>query len=451
VTTSSKLSGVLTSCSRRRSSVLRLGEGGVLPDDRAAHAEADAHGGEAVADVGALGELAGELGHEAHAGAGERVAEGDRAAVRVDAGVVVGDAEVVEEGEDLHGEGLVQLEQADVLDRQAGRAQRPLGRRDGAHAHDLRLDPGEAVADQAHLLGQAELVGDLLGGDDAGRRAVVEPGGVAGGDVAVRAERRLERREVLEGRAGAGRLVRRREAPALVDRAGRDLDEVGLDAALGVGLRDLLLARHGEGVAALLRDVGVAVVQVLGGRAHDQRRGVDQLLGQEARVGVDALAHRVAPHVLDAARDGDVVRAERDTCGDGGHRGHRAGAHAVDGEPGHRLRQAGQQRRRAAEGQALVADLRGRGDRHLVDALGGQAGVAADELADAPDDEVVGARLDVHALGAGLAERGADAVDEDDLAGGSSHGDSRGEGAGQGQPKGGLLASNKRLSRRGGR
>ena len=44
------------------------------------------------------------------------MAERDRAAVRVDARVVVGDAEVLEEGEHLDGEGLVELEEADVVD-----------------------------------------------------------------------------------------------------------------------------------------------------------------------------------------------------------------------------------------------------------------------------------------------------------------------------------------------
>ena len=88
----------------------------VLPDHGGAHAEADAHRGEAVADLGLLLELAGQLGHQPDAGGGERVADGDGAAVLVDPRVVVGDAEVVEEGQHLDGEGLVDLEQADVLD-----------------------------------------------------------------------------------------------------------------------------------------------------------------------------------------------------------------------------------------------------------------------------------------------------------------------------------------------
>ncbi len=130
---------------------------------------------------------------------------------------------------------------------------------------------------------------------------------------------------------------------------------------------------------------GIPVVQVLGGRAHDQRRGVDQLLGDDPRVGVDLLAHRVPPHVLDAAGDRHVVGAEGDAGGGGGDRGHRAGAHPVDGEAGHRAWQSGEQRRRAADGQALVADLGGGRDRHLVHPLGRQLGMAAEQFADAVD------------------------------------------------------------------
>ena len=75
---------------------------------------------------------------------------------------------------------------------------------------------------------------------------------------------------------------------------------------------------------------GEAVVEVLGGLAHHQRGRVDQLLGQDAWVGVDALAHRVVAHVLDPARHHDVVRPERDPGRRRRDGGHRAGTHAVD-------------------------------------------------------------------------------------------------------------------------
>ena len=392
---------------------------GVLPDHGAAHADADAHGGEAVADLGTLLELARQLVHQAYAGRGQRVPHRDRAAVGVHPRVVVGDAVVLEEGEHLHGERLVDLEGLDVVDREAGQPQRLLGRRDRAGAHHLGLDADEGVGDQAHLHGEAELARGLLVGQQRGGGAVVDARGVAGGDVAVRAEGGLEARERLHGRLGAHRLVGRGQAPAGVGRAGRDRHQVGLDLPGVVGGLGLLLAADGVLVDALLGDRGVAVVEVLRGLAHDERVGVDDPLGQDARVGVDALAHRVAAHVLDAAGDGDVVGTEGDARGGVGHGRHRAGAHAVDGVAGHALREAGEQRGGAADGEALVADLGGGGDRHLVHPLGRQGRVAPEQLADALDDEVVGARLGVLALG--LAERGAHAVDEDDLTLWSGH------------------------------
>ena len=120
-------------------------------------------------------------------------------------------------------------------------------------------------------------------------------------------------------------------------------------------------------------------------------------------------------HVLDAARDRDVGRAERDLAGGGGHRGERAGAHAVDGEARHRLRQPGEERDVAAEGQALVADLRGRGEHDVADPLRRDGRVAAQQLAHDLDGHVVRARAPELALRPGLAEGRAHAVDEDDL------------------------------------
>src|SRR5690606_16635081 len=110
--------------------------------------------------------------------------------------------------------------------------------------------------------------------------------------------------------AGPRRLVGGGQAVALFGRADQHLDQVLLGLAVGVGLGDLLLAAHRVGVGALRGDGGVAVVQVLRGVAHDQGGGVHQLLGEEAGVGVDALAHRVPAHVLHAAGDDDVVGAE---------------------------------------------------------------------------------------------------------------------------------------------
>jgi hypothetical protein len=93
-------------------------------------------------------------------------------------------------------------------------------------------------------------------------------------------------------------------------------------------------------------------------------------------------------------------------------------------KPGTDFGRRGQQRGGAADGQPLVADLRGGGDGNLVDAVGRQRRVAPEQLADAAHDEVVGACLGVDAVGAGLAEGSAHAVDEDDLTQRAGHGTS---------------------------
>ena len=62
-------------------------------------------------------------------------------------------------------------------------------------------------------------------------------------------------------------------------------------------------------------------------------------------------------------------------------------------KPGHGVRQPGEQRDVAAERQALVADLRGRGEDHVADPIGGTLRVAAQQLAHDLDGHVVGPRL----------------------------------------------------------
>src|SRR5699024_12545296 len=68
-------------------------------------------------------ELARQLDHQSHAGCRERVAQRNRSAPRVDPRVVVVEAEVVEEGEDLHGERLVELDQPDVVEAEPRRSE----------------------------------------------------------------------------------------------------------------------------------------------------------------------------------------------------------------------------------------------------------------------------------------------------------------------------------------
>src|SRR3954447_5738854 len=86
--------------------------GRVLDDRREALPDADAQRRQAVAQA-ALGELVGQRPEQARARAAERVADGDRAAVDVELGER--DAELARRGEHLAREGLVDLDEIDVV------------------------------------------------------------------------------------------------------------------------------------------------------------------------------------------------------------------------------------------------------------------------------------------------------------------------------------------------
>ncbi len=292
-----------------------------------------------------------------------------------------------------------------------------LGRRDGADAHQVRLDARVGEADEAHGRLEPELGGRLLGGEQAGGGAVGEAGGVARGDAAAGAERGAEGGEALEGGVGAEELVAGGDPPAVLAEDAHRHNGLGHHSVRVVPRGGgPALALEGVAVGGLARQLGEGVVEVLGRLPHHGGALVDQPLADEARVEVDLCAHRVMPHVLDAADDHEVGRAHRDLAGAGRRRGEGACAHPVDGEAGNGVGQAGEERHVAAEGQALVADLRGGGEDDVADPLGRHARVSAQELADGLDGHVVGARLPEEAARTGLAEGGADAVDEDDFA-----------------------------------
>src|SRR5690242_15257082 len=87
-----------------------------LDHHRLAHAAGHAHRLDAVAAAGGL-QAVDERGHDARPGHPERMAEGDRAAERVE--LVVGDAELLLAGHDLRGERLVDLDDVDLVNRLA--------------------------------------------------------------------------------------------------------------------------------------------------------------------------------------------------------------------------------------------------------------------------------------------------------------------------------------------
>ena len=77
----------------------------------------------------------------------------------IEARVVGCDADAVAPGQHLHRERLVELEEPDVVDREALALEDPLRRRDRPEAHQVRLDAGVGEPDEPHLRLEAELRG----------------------------------------------------------------------------------------------------------------------------------------------------------------------------------------------------------------------------------------------------------------------------------------------------
>ena len=198
--------------------------------------------------------------------------------------------------ERLRRERLVELDEIEVADGEAGPLQRLARGRDRADAHDRRIDAGDGRRDDPGHRPQAELAGPVrLDQQDRGR-AVVDARAVAGRDrAALGSEGGPQAGQRLDGRVGARMLVAiddERVALPLRD-ADRD-DLVGEPAGLDGGHR-ALLALERECVLALARDAP-ALGHVLGGLAH--RVGV-VALGQ-ARVDEPPAERRVG-HLAGAA------------------------------------------------------------------------------------------------------------------------------------------------------
>src|SRR5205814_1410756 len=102
------------------------------------------------------------------------MADGDRAAVRIDARVLEVDAHQLEAAEHLAGEGLVDLDDVHVPERQPGALE---GARNGVRrpdAHDARLDAGAGRREDASGRLFAALFTPLFAADNQSRSAVID-------------------------------------------------------------------------------------------------------------------------------------------------------------------------------------------------------------------------------------------------------------------------------------
>ena len=234
--------------------------------------------------------------------------------------------------------------------------------------------PAKANDTRRAFFGQAELVGDVLGDEQRGGGAVVEAGSVAGGDAAVRAERGLEPGEALEGGLGARRLVDGGETPAGARRCGarpargragscrrrtpwpsspgcarayssaRSLVRCGKRSCRFSAVLPMSSASGSTSFSAMKRGFG-SMPSPMGWRPMCSTPPATTTSYAPTPMPLERLVTAViAPAHMRSTR-----------------------------MAGHAAREAGEDARGAAEGEALVADLRGRGDGDVVDALGRQA------------------------------------------------------------------------------
>ena len=290
--------------------------------------------------------------------------ERDGAAVRVHAGHV-GAGRVLPAEHD-RGEGLVDLDEVDLVDGELVALEQVLGGRDRSGEHEHRVAALDAGVDDPRLGSRpsASARSAVMRQERAGAVADLRRG--AGGvERGVAVEHRLEVGERLErgvaeafvtrDRAGAVRSRRSRRASAR--RSARSGCRSGLRPTRRRGAVLRLLAERVElvaGDAELLGDP-LGALELRGVLVVLPVLLVDRLADE--RVLRDARAHRHRAHHLDAARHGDVDHAGRDQGGRDVRRLLRRAALGVDGRRRRFEREAGLQPRGAGDVGGLHADL----------------------------------------------------------------------------------------------
>src|SRR5687767_11087312 len=158
-----------------------------LKDSRRAHATADAHRYQPIAAAAPL-HLVHERRRQLCARTPERMAQRNRAAVDVQ--LVRIDRQLLQTRQHLRRERFVQLDQIDLVERQAGDLQRFPDCRDRTDAEQLRRDACRRVGDKPRQRLQAVRSRVIRGGNDNGGGAVARLRRVACSDRSGRMERR---------------------------------------------------------------------------------------------------------------------------------------------------------------------------------------------------------------------------------------------------------------------
>src|SRR5512132_2775514 len=234
---------------------------------RLALTHAHAHRRQPVAPAAAA-ELVEQRHDEARPSHPERVPERNRTAVDVHLFGI--QPQLADHHGALRSEGLVQLDQVDLVTLDAGTSQRLAHGRDRPDPHHAWVDTGNASAHERTERLRAERLRLLLRGDHYRSGAVVDPGRVAGCDRAAFAEGGLQRCQLRLGCVRPRMLV----ALGLPYR-----DELVRETPRLVGRSPALLRLQTESILLLARDP-VALRHVLPGLAHRLER--EELL--QARV-----------------------------------------------------------------------------------------------------------------------------------------------------------------------
>src|SRR3984957_6526392 len=232
------LSGCLAASSER-CIWARAGRSEQLEDGGVGLAAALAHGLQAVPGAGGP-HVVHERRHDPGAAAAQGVAEGDRAAVRVQPRRVGAGLRQPREGN--RGEGLVDLEYPDVVDGQAAALEREGGRGDGARQHDHRIVADDHGGVDPSDRRKAEFGRLLAGGKRRGGRAVGDLRAVARRDRAVLPESGLELGELVQRAASAHALISR-DAGAV---GNGDRGDLSLEPPLVLGDRGLPVRGEAE-------------------------------------------------------------------------------------------------------------------------------------------------------------------------------------------------------------
>src|SRR5690606_7450417 len=221
-----------------------------------AHAAADAHRADHELGVAALAldQRVADVTRTGHA-----LGMPDRECGTVDVQELVRDAEPVPAVDHLHGEGLVQLPEPDVIHPEPGPLQELRHREHGPDTHLVRLRAGHGHgAVHAERL-EAAFLGEAAVHEHGGGGAVGELARVAGRDRAALAHG-LQAGKRLEGGVRAVALVARQRlfderdllAVPVADRhARRDGHDLVVEGAAALGVRRPLLALQGVLVLAL--------------------------------------------------------------------------------------------------------------------------------------------------------------------------------------------------------